>query len=113
MRSLTCKSHSMTSKRAIKNRPKDFDVLLSEYLHMHPPKSIPKAILNAVNLDAITKADHESSSLSLKSLRSDPDFSNTTDHLYASLQKRKSIVRYRKLFSLLESNRSNKTARPL
>lgn len=39
MRSLTCKSHSMISKMAIKGRSKDFQSLLSDYIAQHPQKS--------------------------------------------------------------------------
>ena len=59
MRSLTCKSHSMASKRAVKNRIKDFDVLLNEYLQSHPPKSIPKTVSAAMNLDLMTAVEDE------------------------------------------------------
>lgn len=39
MRSLTCKSHSATSKRAVIGRTRDFDSLLAEYLVNNPSKA--------------------------------------------------------------------------
>jgi SAGA-associated factor 73 len=44
MRSLTCKSHSASSKRAIIGRSKDYDILLTEFIVNNPGK-IPQGIL--------------------------------------------------------------------
>ena len=55
----------MASKRAVKNRIKDFDVLLNEYLQSHPPKNIPKTVSAAVNLDLLASGEDDSADIKL------------------------------------------------
>ena len=113
MRSLTCKSHSMASKRAIKYRLKDFDVLLNEYLQTHPPKNIPKTISAAVNLDLMTN-DEKNSEIKLANIEKISPFKvKKSAKIYTSLTRRNLISKYRSIFSFLDRDRSNKTTRTL
>ena len=115
MRSLTCKSHSMASKRAVKNRIKDFDVLLNEYLQSHPPKNIPKAVSVAVNLELLTTNNtedrSEAKSVNFKALK--PFSVKRSDNMYVSFTKRNEISKLRSIFSLLDRDRNNKFNRNL
>lgn len=114
MRSLTCKSHSMTSKRAVKNRIKDFDVLLNEYLQSHPPKSIPKTVSAAVNLDLMTTNDDDSANVETINFHEiSPLKYKRNDKIYLSMNRRNNITKYRSIFSFLDRDRSNKISRAL
>ena len=117
MRSLTCKSHSMSSKRAIKNRPKDFDILLAEYLQQHPPKNLPKTVSAAVNFDLMPKVDPEPADLSFEQIETSACSSfppKIHAQMYSSLGRRREIARYRSVFALLDRSRpNNKISRPL
>ena len=108
MRSLTCKSHSMSSKRAIKNRPKDFDILLAEYLQQHPPKNLPKTVSAAVNFDLMPKVETEPADLSFEQLESSSSNSfppKIPAQLHCSLERRRSLSRFRQLFSFIDRSR--------
>lgn len=114
MRSLTCKSHSMASKRAVKNRIKDFDVLLNEYLQSHPPKNIPKTVSAAVNLDLMTTPEDDSSEGKLSCITEIVPFkTKRSDKLYLSLGRKNTISKYRAIFSFIDRDRSNKISRAL
>jgi hypothetical protein len=128
MRSLTCKSHSMSSKRAIKSRPKDFDILLAEYLQQHPPKNLPKTVNAAVNFDLMPKVETETADLSFEQLESSSSNSfppKIPAQLHCSLERRRSLSRFRQLFSFIDRSRpgsimsnnstvgNNKISRPL
>ncbi len=111
----------MSSKRAIKSRPKDFDILLAEYLQQHPPKNLPKTASAAVNFDLMPKVETETADLSFEQL----EFSSTNtfppkvpNQLHCSLERRRSLARFRHLFSFIDRSRpggsgNNKIGRPL
>jgi len=117
----------MSSKRAIKNRPKDFDILLAEYLQQHPPKNLPKTVSAAVNFDLMPKVETEAADLSFEQLESTGSNSfppKIPAQLHCSLERRRSLARFRQIFSLLDRSRpgtvagassgcSNKISRPL
>lgn len=50
MRSLTCKSHSIASKRAVIGRSRDFDSLLAAYLASNPAKAQSKASPSSLHI---------------------------------------------------------------
>lgn len=103
----------MASKRAIKYRLKDFDVLLNEYLQTHPPKNIPKTISAAVNLDLMTN-DDKNSEIKLANIEKISPFKvKKSAKIYTSLTRRNLISKYRSIFSFLDRDRSNKTTRTL
>lgn len=116
MRSLTCKSHSMSSKRAIKNRPKDFDILLAEYLQQHPPKNLPKTVTAAVNLELMPKVETESAELSFEQLESGAPSTfppKIPAQLHCSLERRRSLARFRQLFSFVDRSRHGAATVPV
>lgn len=114
MRSLTCKSHSMASKRSVKNRIKDFDVLLNEYLQSHPPKNVPKTVSAAVNLDLMTVNEEDNADVKLANLSEIVPFrAKRPDKMYVSLSKRNQISKYRSIFAFLDRDRFNKIPRTL
>ena len=114
MRSLTCKSHSMASKRAVKNRIKDFDVLLNAYLQIHPPKNITKTVSAAVNLDLLTTNEDDSADSKITNIGQISPFKiKRAEKLYLSLPKRNNIAKLRSIFSFLDRDRSNKISRTL
>lgn len=114
MRSLTCKSHSMASKRSVKNRIKDFDVLLNEYLQSHPPKNIPKTLSAAVNLELTVLNEDDNYDAKLADLNELIPFkTKKSDKIYASLTRRNQISNYRSVFTFLDRDRSNKVPRTL
>lgn len=107
----------MSSKRAIKNRPKDFDILLAEYLQQHPPKNLPKTVSAAVNFDLMPKVDPEPADLSFEQIETSACSSfppKIHAQMYSSLGRRREIARYRSVFALLDRSRpNNKISRPL
>lgn len=103
----------MASKRAVKNRIKDFDVLLNEYLQCHPPKNIPKAASAAVNLDLMTNEDEPVERKLLNFDEIIPFKTKRPDKMYFSLERRNNITKYRSIFSFLDRDRSNKISRSL
>ena len=114
MRSLTCKSHSMASKRAVKNRIKDFDVLLNEYLQSHPPKNIPKTVSAAVNLDLLASGEDDSADIKTINIHDiSPPKYKRSENIYLSMNRRNNITKYRSIFSFLDRDRSNKISRTL
>lgn len=114
MRSLTCKSHSMASKRAVKNRIKDFDVLLNEYLQSHPPKNIPKTVSAAVNLDLLASGEDDSADIKAINIHDiSPPKYKRSENIYLSMNRRNNITKYRSIFSFLDRDRSNKISRTL
>lgn len=115
MRSLTCKSHSMASKRSVKDRVKDFDVLLNEYLQTHPPKNVAKTVsAAAVNLDLMSHsdADHVISKHIVLDGTAPFDVKRPRN-MHVSLKKRNNIANYRKILSFIEHERPNKISRNL
>lgn len=114
MRSLTCKSHSMASKRSVKNRIKDFDVLLNEYMQSHPPKNITKTVSAAVNLDLMTATEDDPSEGKINNINEIVPFeAKRSNKLYLSLGRRNTISKYRAIFSFIDRDRSNKISRAL
>ena len=114
MRSLTCKSHSMTSKRAVKNRIKDFDVLLNAYLQSHPPKNITKTVSAAVNFDLLTTNEDDLTDNKIMNMDKISPFKiRRAEKIYLSLPRRNNIAKFRSIFSFLDRDRSNKISRTL
>lgn len=104
----------MTSKRAVRNRIKDFDVLLNEYLQSHPPKTNPKTLSAAVNLDLLTTNDDDSADAEAICFHDiSPLKHKRNDNLYLSMNRRNIITKYRTIFSFLDRDRSNKIPRTL
>ena len=104
----------MASKRAVKNRIKDFDVLLNEYLQSHPPKNIPKTVSAAVNLDLMTAVEENSTDAKAINIRDiSPPKYKRSDKIYISMNRRNNIAKYRSIFSFLDRDRSNKISRTL
>lgn len=104
----------MASKRAIKNRPKDFDVLLNEYLQSHPPKNLPKAVSAVVTLDLMNKTAGEPADLSFDQIEAHVPFcARRPSTLYISVAKRNAIANHRSIMSFLDRSRANKVSRPL
>lgn len=114
MRSLTCKSHSMASKRAVKNRIKDFDVLLNAYLQNHPPKNITKTVSAAVNLDLLTANEDDSADNKIMNIDEISPFQvKRADKIYLPLPRRNNMSKFRSIFSFLDRDRPNKISRTL
>ena len=104
----------MASKRAVKNRIKDFDVLLNEYLQSHPPKSIPKTVSAAMNLDLMTAVEDEVGDLKTINFNDiSPVKYKRSEKIFFSTNRKNNISKYRSIFSFLERDRSNKIARAL
>ena len=116
MRSLTCKSHSMASKRAITGRAKDFDKLLCDYIQQHPPKNSQLKLQISPNISDVISEDLEA----LDSPESNKKFVDSrvfplrrmTD-LYISSRKRGFIDNYRGVLSFLDYSKSNKITRTM
>lgn len=104
----------MASKRAVKNRIKDFDVLLNAYLQSHPPKSITKTVSAAVNLDLLTTNEDDLANNKIMNIDEISPFKiRRADKIYLSLPRRNNIAKFRAIFSFLDRDRSNKISRTL
>lgn len=104
----------MASKRAVKNRIKDFDILLNEYLQSHPPKNITKTVSSAVNLDLMTANEEDNIEGKLSNISGITPFkAKRPNNLYLSLPRRNIIAKYQSVFSFLDCGRSNKISRTL
>ena len=102
----------MASKRSVKNRIKNFDVLLNEYLQSHPPKNISKTVSAAVNLDLMTTNEEELIGGKLTNINEIVPFKvNRPNKMYLSLARRNNLAKYRSIFSFLDRDRSNKISR--
>lgn len=104
----------MASKRAVKNRIKDFDVLLNAYLQSHPPKNITKAVSAAVNLDLLASNEEDIADGKISNINEIVPFKiKRTEKIYLSAPNRNNIAKYRAIFSFLDRDRSNKISRTL
>lgn len=104
----------MASKRAVKNRIKDFDVLLNEYLQSHPPKNMTKTVSAAINLDLLTTNEEDSADRKITNINEiSPLKHKRPDRIYLSATKRNNIAKYRAIFSFLDRDRPNKISRTL
>lgn len=104
----------MASKRAVKNRIKDFDVLLNEYLQSHPPKNIAKTVSAAVNFDLLVSNEEDLTDSKITNIDEISPFRiKKATKIYLSAPKRNSIAKFRAIFSFLDRDRSNKISRTL
>jgi len=108
MRSLTCKSHSVASKKAVKNRPKDFDVLLNEYILAHPPKNNAiKPITENLELQNEIFSTADSKAALFDAIKSSSDaFSRTPQVLITSFSRRRDLSDFRFILSFLDRSRT-------